>query len=34
MTVARLRREMSHGEFVYWSRYLQMVADRQEVAGA
>lgn len=34
MTVERLRREMSAWEFVQWSRFLIMKADREAVATA
>jgi hypothetical protein len=32
MTVAEMRSRVSHAEWVYWSRYHQMIADRREVA--
>lgn len=31
MTVARLRSEMSNGEFVYWSRFYMRKAQRDEL---
>lgn len=31
MTVARLRAEMSNGEYVYWTRYYGRKAQREEL---
>lgn len=31
MTVARLRTEMDQGEFVYWTRYYALKAQREEL---
>lgn len=32
MTVARLRAEMTHAEFVLWTRYLARRAQQRELA--